>query len=190
MGEQRPCATRRSALPGTGGAAAVTRLLFVCLGNICRSPTAEGVMRALVREAGLEESIKLDSAGTGSWHVGSPPDPRAVAAAGAREISLEGVARRVRRNDFEEFDLVLAMDSSNMRELRRLAPSPQTRAKVRLLREFDPASRAYAPEGSAQDDLDVPDPYYGASGGFEEVLDLVQAACAGLLAQIRAGAQA
>jgi protein-tyrosine phosphatase len=194
--------------PRGRGGEATTRLLFVCLGNICRSPTAEGVMRALVREAGLQDRIELDSAGTGSWHVGSPPDPRAVAAAHACGISLYGVARTVRQDDFEDFDLVLAMDSSNMRELRRLAPSRQARAKVRLLREFDPASRprgAERPRGRVSsedalpaqlsglrsgwvgDDLDVPDPYYGAPGGFEEVLDLVQAACSGLLAQIRAG---
>jgi protein-tyrosine phosphatase len=156
------------------------RVLFVCLGNICRSPTAEGTMRALVREAGLEDEIQLDSAGTGSWHVGSAPDRRAIIAAGARGIVLEGSAREVRPEDFEDFDLVLAMDRSNLRDLRRLAPSEQARAKVRLLRDFDPAS-------AGAEDLDVPDPYYGAAGGFEEVLELVQAACSGLLEQIRAG---
>jgi protein-tyrosine phosphatase len=159
------------------------RVLFVCLGNICRSPTAEGAMRALVREEGLEDSIELDSAGTGGWHVGSPPDPRAVATARARGIALEGSARTVRQNDFDDFDLVLAMDRSNMRELRQLAHGEQRRAKVRLLREFDPAS-------AGAEDLDVPDPYYGAAGGFDEVLDLVQAACRGLLEQIRKGERA
>jgi protein-tyrosine phosphatase len=156
------------------------RLLFVCLGNICRSPTAEGTMRSLVREAGLEEQIELDSAGTGSWHVGSAPDERATAAAAGRGIVLEGAARRVRTEDFDDYDLILAMDSSNVGDLRQLAPDERRRAKVRLLREFDPAS-----DGS--DDLDVPDPYYGEGDGFERVLDDVQAACAGLLAQIRAG---
>jgi protein-tyrosine phosphatase len=159
------------------------RLLFVCLGNICRSPTAEGVMRALVEEAGLEDSIELDSAGTGAWHVGSPPDGRAVAAARARGIVLEGSARQIRQNDFDEFDLVLAMDRSNLRELEELAGSEERRAKVRLLREFDPA-------GGGDQDLEVPDPYYGAAGGFEEVLDLVQGACAGLLTQIGARQEA
>ena len=163
------------------------RLLFVCLGNICRSPSAEGVMRSLVREAGLEGEIELDSAGTGGWHIGSPPDRRARAAASARGISLEGAARAVSSEDFDDFDLLLAMDSSNLDDLRRLAPSEQARAKVRLLREFDPAS-AQLKRGDGND-LDVPDPYYGAAGGFEEVLDLVQAACAGLLEQIRAGEQ-
>jgi protein-tyrosine phosphatase len=157
------------------------RLLFVCLGNICRSPTAEGTMRALVQEAGLGRRVQLDSAGTGGWHVGEPPDSRAIAAARARGIELHGAAREVTRTDFDDFDLVLAMDRSNMRALRRLAPTDQAREKVRLLREFDPAS-------AGATDLDVPDPYYGAAGGFDEVLDLVQAACAGLLDHIRAGA--
>jgi low molecular weight protein-tyrosine phosphatase len=171
------------------------RVLFVCLGNICRSPTAEGVMRALVREAGLQEKVELDSAGTGGWHVGSPPDPRAAAAAGARGIDLGGSARTVTSADFERFDLVLAMDRSNARELRRLARDDEQRAKVRLLREFDPA-RAREGATAGEDasasgaDLDVPDPYYGAAGGFEEVLDLVQAACAGLLEQIAEGSLA
>ena len=156
------------------------RLLFVCLGNICRSPTAEGTMRALVEEAGLGRQVQLDSAGTGAWHVGEPPDRRATAAARARGIELHGAAREVTRTDFDDFDLVLAMDRSNMRALRRLAPSEEAREKVRLLREFDPASAGAA-------DLDVPDPYYGAEGGFDEVLDLVQAACAGLLDHIRTG---
>jgi protein-tyrosine phosphatase len=159
------------------------RLLFVCLGNICRSPTAEGVMRALVVRAGLRESIELDSAGTGAWHVGSPPDARASAAARKRGIELDGAARQVRVEDFSDFHLVLAMDSSNMRDLRRLAPGEQERERVRLLREFDPASTDQDPTHP----LDVPDPYYGAGDGFEEVLDLVQAACEGLLAQIATG---
>ena len=138
-------------------------------------------MRALVCEAGLEEEIEIDSAGTGGWHVGSPPDRRAAATARARGIALEGSAREVRLEDFEDFDLLVAMDRSNLRDLQRLAPSEEARAKVRLLREFDPAS----PEGA-----DAPDPYYGAAGGFEEVLDLVQTACRGLLEQIRRGAVA
>ena len=158
-------------------------VLFVCLGNICRSPTAEGVMRALVREAALTDTIELESAGTGSWHVGSPPDARASAAARSRGIALEGTARQVREEDFEDFDLIVAMDRSNLHDLRALAPGEQERSKVRLLREFDPAS-------AGAEDLDVPDPYYGAPGGFDEVFDLVQAACRGLLDQIREGERA
>jgi protein-tyrosine phosphatase len=155
------------------------RILFVCLGNICRSPTAEGVMRQLVADAGMQQSIELDSAGTGGWHVGEPPDPRAREAALRRGISLEGAARQVHADDFERFDLILAMDRSNERELRRLAPDEPARAKVRLLREFDPAS-------TGVEDLDVPDPYYDSRRGFEIVLDQVQAACTGLLEQARA----
>jgi protein-tyrosine phosphatase len=164
---------RAAGQPAAGGPP--VRLLFVCLGNICRSPTAEGAMRTLVHEAGLEGQIELDSAGTGGWHVGDPPDARAAATAARRGIALGGVARQVRPADFEEFDLILAMDSANLSELHRLAPDEHGRAKVRLLREFDPAAGA---------DREVPDPYYGGPGGFDEVLDLVQAACASLLARL------
>jgi len=163
------------------------RLLFVCLGNICRSPTAEGVMRALVAQSGLQDAVELDSAGTGSWHVGSPPDARAAAAARARGVTLDGAARQVAGGDFFDFDLLLAMDRSNMDELRALAPGQAERSKVRLLREFDPASGADGARRGGAADLDVPDPYYGAPGGFDEVFELVQAACEGLLEQIRAG---
>lgn len=135
-------------------------------------------MRSLVKQAGLAGAVQLDSAGTGGWHIGSAPDERATAAAAVRDIALEGCARQVRAEDFLEFDLLIAMDRSNLRELRALARDEEQRERVRLLREFDPAGG---------DDLDVPDPYYGSPGGFEEVLDLVQAACEGLLAQIRAG---
>jgi protein-tyrosine phosphatase len=139
-------------------------------------------MRALVRDAGLEDSIVLDSAGTGGWHVGEPPDERATATARARGIALEGAARQVRAEDFEDFDLIVAMDSSNLADLRGTAPDVDAREKVRLLREFDPASMDQDPTHP----LDVPDPYYGGPRGFEDVLDLVGAACAGLLEQMRA----
>jgi protein-tyrosine phosphatase len=147
------------------------------MGNICRSPTAEGVMRGLLREEGLEGAVEVDSAGTGDWHVGNPPDARATAAARARGVTLDGAARQVRRADFDDFDLILAADRRNLRELNALVP-PEARAKVHLLREFDPGS-AGAP------DLDVPDPYYGGDDGFEHVLDLVEEACRGLLAELR-----
>jgi protein-tyrosine phosphatase len=156
----------------------VTRVLFVCLGNICRSPTAEAVMRHLVAEAGLSATIELDSAGTGAWHVGNAPDERATAAAARRGVAMLGAARRVTVEDFERFDVLLAMDEENRRALCKLAPHPAAGAKVRLLREFDPASRGAI-------GLDVPDPYYGDVGGFDRVLDLVEAACAGLLADLR-----
>jgi protein-tyrosine phosphatase len=155
------------------------RILFVCLGNICRSPTAEGVMRHVVREEGLEDAIEIDSAGTGGWHVGSPPDERATEAARKRSIALEGAARQFSPDDFSRFDLILAMDDANKRDLLAMAPGRKARKKVRLLREFDPDS-AGAP------DLDVPDPYFGGPDGFDHVLDLVEAATRGLLAELRA----
>jgi protein-tyrosine phosphatase len=156
------------------------RLLFVCLGNICRSPTAEGVMRALIEREGLADAIKLESAGTGAWHLGSPPDERAAAAAAGRGVALSGTARQVRPEDFFDFDLLLAMDAHNLSELEQLAPGAAERAKVRLLREFDPGS-------DAREGLDVPDPYYGGASGFDDVFDLITAACEGLLQEIRAG---
>ena len=159
------------------------KILFVCLGNICRSPTAEGVMRHLVRAEGLEDRIEIESAGTGGWHVGAPPDERATAAARRRDIVLEGAARKVTAEDFDRFDLILAMDEENRRELLRLAPDEEGRRKVRLLREFDPRSHG-AP------DLDVPDPYYGGEKGFDRVLDLVEAATRGLLDELRAQGRA
>jgi protein-tyrosine phosphatase len=156
----------------------MNRILFVCMGNICRSPTAEAVMRRLVREEGLEHEFEIDSAGTGGWHAGDPPDRRATEAARARGVTLEGAARQVRPRDFEHYDLLLAMDRENLRELRTFSPDGDADGKARLLREFDPAS-AGAP------DLDVPDPYYGGPQGFETVLDQVEAACKGLLDALR-----
>lgn len=140
-------------------------------------------MRKLVSQAGLQESITLDSAGTGGWHVGEPPDARATEAARRRGIALESLARQVRLDDFERFDLILAMDGSNQHALRQLAPDEPARERVRLLREFDPAS-------AGQHDLDVPDPYYDGERGFELVLDQIQAACAGLLEHVRASGPA
>ncbi len=131
-------------------------------------------MRKLVAERGLEDRFEIDSAGTGGWHVGAAPDERATEAARRRGIPLSGSARRVEPADFERFDLIVAMDRENVRDLRTVAPDAEAEQKVRLLREFDPAS-AGAP------DLDVPDPYYGGPNGFDEVLDLVEAACRGLL---------
>jgi protein-tyrosine phosphatase len=154
------------------------RLLFVCLGNICRSPTAEGVMRHLVREAGLEDEIVIDSAGTGGWHIGAAPDARSAAAAARRGITLEGAARKFAARDFDDYDLILAADRQNHADLLALAPDDEARAKVKYLREFDPAA-------VASGDLEVPDPYYGGDRGFEDVLDLVEAACRGLLDHVR-----
>ncbi|MGI8621998.1 MAG: low molecular weight protein-tyrosine-phosphatase [Solirubrobacteraceae bacterium] len=155
-------------------------ILFVCLGNICRSPTAEGVMRRLVAEAGMEDEVRLDSAGTGSWHVGSAPDERSTAAASTRGVTLEGAARQVSAADFAAFDLLVAMDRGNERDLLDLAPDADARRRVVLLRAFDPSAIAAG-------DLDVPDPYYGETDGFERVLDLVERACRGLLAHAAGG---
>jgi protein-tyrosine phosphatase len=151
------------------------RVLFVCLGNICRSPTAEAVMRGLVAEAGLEGEIEVESAGTGSWHLGDPPDPRAVAAAAERGVELVGAARQVDESDFDRFDLLIAMDRSNRDGLLRLAPDEEARRRVRLLSEFGDGGPG-----------DVPDPYYGGDEGFAEVLDILERRCAALLEQIRA----
>jgi protein-tyrosine phosphatase len=155
------------------------RLLFVCMGNICRSPTAEAVMRDLVRREGLDGTVEIDSAGTGAWHVGNPPDRRSTAAARRRGIVMQGAARQVAAADFDTHDLLLAADAQNVAELRAVAADAEAAAKVRLLREFDP-------EAVASGDLDVPDPYYGGPGGFEHVLDLVDRACRGLLDTLRA----
>jgi protein-tyrosine phosphatase len=156
----------------------VVRILFVCMGNICRSPTAEGVMRRLVQEQGLDDVVEIDSAGTGSWHIGDPPDERATEAARARGVTLAGVARAVARRDFDDFDLILAADRHNLEDLLAVAPAG-ARDRIHLLREFDPAS-----DGAP--DLDVPDPYYGGPEGFEHVLDVVEAACRGVLDALRA----
>ncbi len=156
------------------------RVLFVCLGNICRSPTAEGVMRALLAEDGLGAEVELDSAGTGGWHVGAPPDERATAAAAARGIALEGAARRVERADFDRFDLIVAMDRSNLEDLRQLASGPEQERKLVLLREFDEAAVTAG-------EVEVPDPYYGGDHGFHHVLDVVERGCRGLLDRISGG---
>jgi protein-tyrosine phosphatase len=156
------------------------RLLFVCTGNICRSPTAEAVMRKVLTDAGLDARVEVDSAGTGSWHVGEPADRRARAAARRRGIELHSTARQVRPGDLDEFDLILAADRTNRRELLRLAgDEPSRRDKVRLLREFDV-------DAVIAGELDVPDPYYGGADGFEHVLDVVDTACRGLLGELQA----
>lgn len=150
-------------------------ICFVCLGNICRSPTAEGVMRHQVAAAGLDGAIEIDSAGTGDWHVGEAPDARAQQAARARGYDLSPLrARQIGDADFERFDLVLAMDGANLAALRKRCP-PQYRGKVRLLMEF-------AGDGSAGD---IADPYFGGARGFEQVLDQCEAACRGLLDSLR-----
>lgn len=153
------------------------RILFVCLGNICRSPTAEGVMRHLLVSESLHERVFLDSAGTGSWHVGSVPDRRARAEGARRGVEISGTSRQVQAEDFDEFDLLVAMDADNAAHLRAIAPSQEAASRVNLLRAFDPET----PHGP-----DVPDPYYGGEDGFADVFDLVEAACQGLIDELRA----
>jgi protein-tyrosine phosphatase len=158
----------------------LVRISFVCSGNICRSPTAEAVMRRLVREAGLEDKVHIDSAGTGAWHVGEQRDRRSREVAERRGAPLSGRARQFTARDFARFDYVLAMDGDNLADLCDLAPDAEARAKVRLLRSFDPDC---AP--SSGRDADVPDPYYGGPDGFERVFDICTDACRALLADIR-----
>lgn len=152
------------------------RVCFVCLGNICRSPTAEGVMRHLVSAMGLEERIFVDSAGTAAYHAGERADPRARTFARARGIALESRARQFQDADFARFDLVLAMDAENLSDLRALPGAADFGGRLGLARDFDPASRNGA---------EVPDPYYGGDHGFEHVLDLCEAACRGLIEHLR-----
>ncbi|MBK1663251.1 phosphotyrosine protein phosphatase [Rhodospirillum rubrum] len=153
------------------------RILFVCTGNICRSPTAEVVFRAKAQAAGLGERVFVDSAGTASYHVGEPADGRSAEAARRRGYRFEGqIARQVRANDFETFDLILALDAGHLAALRRLCP-PARRDRLALL--MDHASPPWA--GS-----DVPDPYYGGAGGFDDVLDRIEDACDGLVERLKA----
>jgi len=150
-------------------------VLFVCMGNICRSPTAEGVFRKIVADEGLEETVRVDSAGTHAYHTNEPPDRRAQQAAERRGFSLADIrARRLREKDFEEYDYILAMDEDNLHIVREVQISEHS-AELRLFMEF------------AEDNhmTEVPDPYYGGTAGFERVLDLVEEASRGLLETLR-----
>lgn len=153
------------------------RILFVCLGNICRSPTAEAATRAALIDAGLNGQVELDSAGIGDWHIGSPPDQRMTAAALAAGMELTGKARQVIANELAEWDLILAMDRSNYARLRAMV-GDAVRSRIRMFREFDPGA----------DSDEVPDPYYGDAAGFAEVARICQAAARGLVDELRAGA--
>lgn len=156
-----------------------THVLFVCLGNICRSPTAEGVFRDLVKKRGLESQITIDSAGTGDWHIGRPADVRAAKAALGRGYDLSSLrARQAIADDFRQFDYILAMDESNLSNLRALAPADYE-GYLGLFLEFSEQS----------DHTEVPDPYYGGGQGFELVLDLVEDASEGLLRHILSQSQ-
>lgn len=151
------------------------KVLFVCMGNICRSPTAHGVFAKLVKEQGMEHLIQVNSAGTHDYHVGEPPDKRAQAVALRRGINLSGLrGRHVTRKDLDVYDYVLAMDSHNLALLQALG-GPGYEAKTRLFLEFAPHYHL----------REVPDPYYGGENGFEQVLDMIEVAAEGLLADIR-----
>jgi len=151
------------------------RVCFVCLGNICRSPTAEGIFRGLAEEASLTDEFVIDSAGTSGWHVNEGPDARATEAAAERGYELGGGSRKFVAADFARFDYVLAMDAENLTDLRGLSRNGKDRAKISLLRDHE--------TGAAGED--VPDPYYGGDDGFEEVLDICERGCQGLLDSIR-----
>ena len=155
-------------------------VLVVCTGNICRSPTADGVLRRLVREAGLERLVDVDSAGTHDYHIGEAPDERAQRHARRRGYELGGLrARRVETEDFGRFDLILAMDRGHLALLERAVP-PEHRHKLRLFMEF----------ADGWSEIDVPDPYYGGDAGFERVLDMIEAGARGVLAELRAALKA
>lgn len=155
------------------------KVCVVCAGNICRSPIARAVFEKRLVDAGLAAEVTVESAGTGGWHVGEPADPRAANVLRTHGYDDSGhSARQFRASWFERFDLVLALDHANAAHLRNLAPDDSARRKVRMLRSFDPATRD-------DDDLEVPDPYYGAETGFEQVLRLVERAAGGFVEELR-----
>ena len=153
------------------------RILTVCLGNICRSPAAAAAIKEAAHEAGVE--VDVDSAGTGSWHIGQPPHPESVAAGARAGLRIDGRARRVTSSDFERYDVILAMDRSNLRDLADLAPSKALRAKLRLFRTYDPDS----------DEDEIPDPWGGPTEGYEETIRMVRAAAKGLVDDLLVRAQ-
>lgn len=154
-------------------AASPVRILFVCMGNICRSPTAEAVMRKLIKEQGLDEKISVDSAGTIGYHAGNPSDPRSRQAGERRGYVFDHLARAVTQRDFHTFDYILAMDEENMQDLQRMQPSG-SKAELSLFLSHCRTARC----------REVPDPYYGGPNGFEDVLDLVEQGCAALLDKV------
>lgn len=151
-------------------------VLFVCLGNICRSPLAKSVFRQVVREAGMENRFVIDSAGTSAYHIGEGPDARTVATARERGVEVDHVARQIHQTDFERFDYILVMDRENLRNVARLRDRVAPDAEVSLLRAWDPEGGAHA---------EVPDPWFGAEDGFAEVHDIVERSCRALFEHIR-----
>jgi protein-tyrosine phosphatase len=156
------------------------RVCLVCMGNICRSPMAEAVLRHQLDEAGLGGEVAVESAGTGSWHVGEGADRRAMRALREGGYDLQHRARQFEPDWFNRYDLVIALDRMNLADLQEMAPDESTAKSLRLLRSYDPAL-----EGAYEDDLDVPDPYYGGGDGFARVLAMVESACRGLVDEIR-----
>ncbi|QBI20245.1 low molecular weight phosphotyrosine protein phosphatase [Egibacter rhizosphaerae] len=151
------------------------RIVTVCLGNICRSPTAQAAIEEALAEEGLDARVEVDSAGTSRYHEGEPPDSRMRRAAQEAGLHLHGKGRKVTREDLEHADLVLAMDRANLRDLQRMAPE-DAQERIRLFREFDPQAPA---------DAEVPDPYFGGPQGFEEVVELARRAARGVVAHVR-----
>ena len=151
------------------------KLLFVCMGNICRSPAAEGVMKHIIERDGLSSVIHIDSAGTGGWHAGNRADARMRKAADRRDYTLTSIARQITRGDFDDFDLILIMDEQNRHDIRPFVPKNPRAQQLRLFTEFC----------TEHDATEVPDPYYGGEQGFEDVLDLLDDGCEGVLRHIR-----
>lgn len=156
----------------------VTKVCFVCLGNIVRSPLAENIFRQLVDKAGLRGKYEVDSAGISAWHVGEKPDSRMRRVAASHGFEYSGRARQFQPEDFDRFDLVVAMDTSNRKNLIDLIEKPEHQEKIQQMRAFDP-------QGGA--DMAVPDPYYGGIDGFEEVYQIVERSCRGLLETLENG---
>lgn len=150
------------------------RILVVCLGNICRSPLAETVLREELAAAGLDDDVTVDSAGTGDWHVGNPPDPRMITAAAAAGIELSGTARQIAADDLRTSDLILVMDRQNLADVRALAPGQRSRDKIHLFLEY-----------AGHADQDVPDPYMGGPEGFDHVVALLREAARGVVDNVR-----
>lgn len=151
-------------------------ICFVCLGNICRSPLAEGVFQTLINDSGLENQIVIESAGTGHWHVGASPDARMQATAREKGISLTSRAQQIQPGDIRRYDLILAMDQANLEAMQYMCSPEMAEQKIRLFRSFDP---------QADGDLDVPDPYYGRDDGFEHVFQIVHRTCPPILDYVK-----
>ena len=156
----------------------VIRICFVCLGNIVRSPLAENLFLHVAGEAGVAHRYEVDSAGTGAWHIGESPDPRMRRIAAQHGLGYNGRARQFQRNDFDRFDMLVAMDTKNRSDLLGMTRSPEQREKIHLMREYDPLGGP---------DISVPDPYYGGIDGFEEVYQVIERSCQGFLEALESG---